>query len=135
MQRKIREGAEVQLYCFFNLGIRRGGWSMPRPGRLTPGKGPVPFYRRLCGSQGRFGALRKISPPPVFDCRTVQPLVVVIPALIWEVLNNWHVPHPRKSYVALRLTTTVTKGRTNCSDYCVPSGQMFQDGWDLFLIV
>jgi len=31
-------GVEVQFYSFFNLGARRGGWSMSRPGRLYPEK-------------------------------------------------------------------------------------------------
>jgi hypothetical protein len=30
--------------------------------------------RRLGGTQGRFGRLRKISPPPGLDPRTVQPV-------------------------------------------------------------
>ena len=39
---------------------------------LPPGKSRYPFYRRLGGPQGRSGRLRKISPPPGFDPRTVQ---------------------------------------------------------------
>ena len=34
----------------------------PRP-FFTPGKDPYPFYRRLGGSQGPSGQVRKISPP------------------------------------------------------------------------
>ena len=41
---------------------------------FTPGKDPVPLYRRLGGPQGRSGRVRKISPPPEFDPRTVQPV-------------------------------------------------------------
>ena len=41
---------------------------------LPPGKTRYPFYRRLGGPQGRSGQVRKISPPPVFDPRTVQPV-------------------------------------------------------------
>ena len=48
-----------------------GGWSTPRPGRFTPGKDPVPI---VGGPQGRSGRVRKISPPPGFDPRTVQPV-------------------------------------------------------------
>jgi hypothetical protein len=33
-----------------------------------------PSYRRLGGSQGRSGQVRKISPPPGFDSRTVHPV-------------------------------------------------------------
>ena len=50
--------------------------SASRPDRsLPPGKNPVPIvYRRLGGPQGRSGQVRKISPPPGFDPRTVQPV-------------------------------------------------------------
>ena len=33
-----------------------------------------PLYRRLGGTQGRSGRVRKISPPPGFDPRTIQPI-------------------------------------------------------------
>jgi hypothetical protein len=39
---------------------------------LAPGKTRYPFCRRLGGPQGRSGWLRKISPPPGFDPRTVK---------------------------------------------------------------
>ena len=72
---KAQRGADVQLYTSFNLGARWGGWSTPRPGRLTPGKETrYQFYRRLGGPQGRSGRVQKISPPPGFDPRTVQPV-------------------------------------------------------------
>jgi hypothetical protein len=49
--------------------------SASRPGRtLPPGKTRYPFYRRLGGPQGRSGQVRKISPSPGFDPRTVQPV-------------------------------------------------------------
>jgi hypothetical protein len=52
-----------------------GGWSTPRPGRLTPKKEtPYPFYRRLGGPHCRSGWVWKISPPPAFDLRTVHPV-------------------------------------------------------------
>jgi hypothetical protein len=31
-----------QVAKVLNLGARWGGWSMPLPGRFTPGKDPVP---------------------------------------------------------------------------------------------
>ena len=40
---------------------------------LPPGKTRYPLYRRLGGPQGRSGRVRKISPPPGFDRRTVNP--------------------------------------------------------------
>ena len=44
------------------------------PDLCTPGKDPIPIYRRLGGPQGRYGRVRKVSPPPGFDPRTVQPV-------------------------------------------------------------
>jgi len=45
------------------------------PTTLTPGKTRYPLYRSLGGPQGRSGQVRKTSPPPGFDPRTVQLLV------------------------------------------------------------
>jgi len=42
---------------------------------LPPRKTRYPLYRRLGGPQGRCGRVRKISPPPGFDPRTVQSIV------------------------------------------------------------
>ena len=44
------------------------------PAALPTGKTRYPLYRKLCGPQGRSGQARKISPPPGFDPRTVQPV-------------------------------------------------------------
>jgi len=44
------------------------------PAALPPGKTRYTLYRRLGGLQGRSGRVRKISPPPGFDIRTVQPV-------------------------------------------------------------
>ena len=44
------------------------------PAALPPGKNRYPLYRGLGGPQGRSGRVRKISPPPGFDHRTVQPV-------------------------------------------------------------
>jgi len=46
------------------------------PAALPPGKTPCPLYRRLGGPQGWSGQVRKISPPPGFDTRTVQPNLI-----------------------------------------------------------
>ena len=43
------------------------------PAALSLGKTRYTLYRRLGGPQGRSGQVRKISPPPGFDPRTVQP--------------------------------------------------------------
>jgi hypothetical protein len=46
------------------------------PAALPPGKTRYPLYRRRCRPQGRYGQVRKISPPPGFDPQTVQPLAI-----------------------------------------------------------
>ena len=43
------------------------------PRLFTPGMTQYQLYRRLGRPQGRSGQVLKISPPPGFDPRTVQP--------------------------------------------------------------
>jgi hypothetical protein len=50
------------------------GGQSPAPAALPPGKTRYPLHRRLDGPQGRSGRVRKISSPPEFDPRTVQPV-------------------------------------------------------------
>jgi hypothetical protein len=50
------------------------GGKRQAPAALPPRKTRYPLYGRLGGSQGRSGRVRKISPPPGFDPRTVQPV-------------------------------------------------------------
>ena len=60
---------------FLTSALQGGEGSASRPGRiLPPEKTRYPLYRRLGGPQGRSGLVRKISPPPGFDPRTVQPV-------------------------------------------------------------
>jgi len=48
-------------------------WLMPRCGRIIARKEKrYPFYRRVGGPHSRSGRVRKISPPPRYDPRTVQ---------------------------------------------------------------
>ena len=44
------------------------------PAALPPGKTRYPLYRWLGERQSRSGEVQKISPPPEFDPRTVQPV-------------------------------------------------------------
>ena len=44
------------------------------PAVLPPGKTRYPLYSRLGGPQDRSGPVRKISPLPGFNPRTVQPV-------------------------------------------------------------
>ena len=73
--RTAHRGNRGMALLFLDHGTRRGEGSVSRPSRsLPPGKTRYPLYRRLGGSQGRSGQVRKISPPPEFDPRTVQPI-------------------------------------------------------------
>jgi hypothetical protein len=45
------------------------------PAALPPRMTRYPLYRRLGGTQGRSGQVRKILPPPGFDPGTLQPIV------------------------------------------------------------
>jgi len=57
------------------MALEGGEGSAARPDRtLPPGKTRYPLYRRLGGPQGWSEQVRKISPPPEFDPRTVQPV-------------------------------------------------------------
>jgi hypothetical protein len=57
------------------MALEVGEGSASRPDRsLLPGKTRYPLYRRLGGPQGRSGQVQKISRPPGFDPRTVQPV-------------------------------------------------------------
>ena len=73
--RAAHRGSRSIALLFLDHGIRRGKGSASRPGRSLPsGKTRYTLYRRLGGPQGRSGQVRKISPPPGFDHRTVQPV-------------------------------------------------------------
>jgi len=50
------------------------GGQCQAPAALPPVKTRYPLYRRLGTPQGRSGQVRKFSPPPGFNPRTVQPV-------------------------------------------------------------
>ena len=71
--RTAHRGSRGIALLFLDHGTRRGEGSASRPGHyLPPEKTRYPLHRRLGGPQGRFGQVRKISPQPEFDPRTVQ---------------------------------------------------------------
>jgi hypothetical protein len=74
--RTAHRGSRVIALPFLDHATRRGGeGSASRLGRSLPqGKTRYTLYRRLGGSQGRSGQMRKISRPPGFDPRTAQPV-------------------------------------------------------------
>jgi hypothetical protein len=62
--RTAHRGRTGIALLFHDHGTRRGEGSASRPGRSLPsGKTRYPLYKRLGGSQGRSGQMRKISPP------------------------------------------------------------------------
>ena len=80
--------------------LERGEGSASRPGRsLPPGNTRYPLYRRLGGPQGRSGPVRKISLPPGFDPRTVQP-----------VASRYTVYATRPTHLYVKLVIIVTSG-------------------------
>jgi hypothetical protein len=85
-----RESRGIAL-PFLDHSTGRGEGSASRPGcSLPPGETRYPLYRRLGGPQGRSGQMRKISPPPGFDPRTVQPVALptTLPGPL--VTNKWY---------------------------------------------
>ena len=100
-----RLGRGIALF-FHDHGTRRG-WvvsSTPRP-HFTPGKEPVPIYRRLGGRQSRSGRAENLVPNGIRS-RTVQPVVsrytdwatgpTLITVRVWNKLML-------KSHIGLRL--------------------------------
>jgi len=70
--RTAHRGSSGIALLFHDHGTRRCEGSASRPSRsLPPGKTRYPLYRRMGGPQGRSGQVRKISPPPGLDPRTV----------------------------------------------------------------
>jgi hypothetical protein len=67
---KYRYSSTISL----TSALDRVGGQSHASANLPPGKTRDPLYRRLGGPQGRSGRMRKISPPPGFDPRTVQPV-------------------------------------------------------------
>jgi hypothetical protein len=85
---------------------------------LLPGMTRYPLYRRLGRPQGRSGRLRKISPPPGCDPRTVQ--------LVASRYTNWAIPAHLCTLKLLQLTCTQIYNAT------VPKVQMASYSSSLF---
>jgi hypothetical protein len=70
-----RGGLEYTSTLSLTSALYGSEWSMPRPGRFTPGKKTRhPLYGRLGEPQGRSGRVRNVSTAPECDTRTVQPI-------------------------------------------------------------
>ena len=69
------------------------------PTTLPPKKSRCPCYRRLSEPQNRSGRVRKISPPPGFDPRTLQPVA--------SHYTDWAIPAPWCCYYTLNLEVSL----------------------------
>ena len=73
--RTAHRGSRGITLLFLDHGNRRVEGSASRPDcSLPPGKTRYSLYRRLDGSQGRSGQMRKISPSTGIRSRTVEPV-------------------------------------------------------------
>ena len=70
------EGPEGQYSYSYTLSLTSvldvGGWLTPTPTALPLGMTRYPLYRTIDAPQEQSGRVRKTSPPPGFDPRTVQ---------------------------------------------------------------
>jgi hypothetical protein len=90
------------------------GW-VSRPGRsLPPGKTRYSLYRRLGGSQGRSGQVRKISPPTGIRSPTVQPVAQSL---------------YRLSYRAHCSNGVTKKTRRTCTPKCYLAKYIFRESF------
>jgi hypothetical protein len=65
---------DVELYCFFNLDARWGGWSKPRTGYFTPGKDLVHIVQEAGGpTEPAWMGAENLTPPPGAYPWTGQP--------------------------------------------------------------
>jgi hypothetical protein len=66
---------KLYLYSSFNLGVKWKWVAKVTPLPLYPAtENGHQLYRRMCGPHGRSGLVRKVSPSPGFDSRSLQPL-------------------------------------------------------------
>jgi hypothetical protein len=81
---------------------------------LPPGKTRHPFYRRLGGPQGWFGHVRKISPLPGFNARTIQPIAS---AILTELSSfTWYCTIWALQWTALKQTVVYCCTTTKMND-------------------
>jgi hypothetical protein len=90
------------------------------PAALPPGKTRYPLYRRLGGSQCRSERVRKISPPPGFDTRTVQPVA--------SRYTDWAIPAHVCFYDAIKMHVTLTSPSHDRNMF-EPQRAEYLNGW------
>jgi len=86
------------------------GGKRQAPAAVPQGKTRYPLYRRTGRPQGRSGRVRKISPLPGFDPRTVQ--------LVTNLYTDWAIPAHPSLHVTHKLFP-FSYTNTQC-DICLP---------------
>jgi hypothetical protein len=81
------------------------------PAVLPPGKTRYPLYRKLGGSQNQSGQVLKISPPPGFNPRIVQPIA--------SRYNDWAISAPVTIYIAIFNIYILALSYTQISHLCL----------------
>jgi hypothetical protein len=105
---------------------------------LPPGMTRYPLHRRLGGSQGRSGRVLKISPPPVFDTRTVQ--LVASRYTDWAIAAHGTLPGTWTKKVADPLRQYFVSGLMlslmNSAKFCIDLNckRMHKLCWHIFYI-
>jgi hypothetical protein len=96
------------------------------PAALPPGKTRYPLWRRLGGPQGWCGRVRKVSPQPGFDSRTVQSVAsrytywsIPTHTLTGEHRGNQRKPCPSATFSITNLTRSDLKSNPG----------LVRDGW------
>jgi len=88
------EGPEVSIYIYgctlpSTSALDGVGGQRHASAALPAGKTRYILYRRLGGPQVRFGRVRKISSPPRFDPRSVQPVASRYTDWVNLLTGNW----------------------------------------------
>ena len=105
---KAQGGIDVELYSFFNLKTKWGGWLAPYRGHFTPKKdASYSFCRRLGGPEGWLGHLWQISLLLGFDPQTVQPVASLCTGHAVVAHSVQRVCYFQKYSVCLRTRSTV----------------------------
>ena len=91
------------------------------PAALPPVKTRYPLYRRLGRPQGRSGRVRKISPPPGFGPRTLQPVASrytdwAIAAATFKEVYTWNLSLRLNNSCLLTSFSSETAPVRNCTE-------------------
>jgi hypothetical protein len=135
------EGLQVKYRYSSTLSLTSAldgvGGQRHAPAALPPRKTRYPLYRRLDGPQGLSGLVRKISPLPAFDHRTVQPVAsrytdCAIPAHICmcicpkvSYLKGWIL----RAFTLRRLTWKDKENKSHTTQKITGNWTLDKNGW------